>query len=299
MNRGFVITGIPRSGTSFVCELLNHLPDVVALNETMDISALLSATDAEARILALKDYFAQVRQGICRSRTVPQNELASSDGNMFLSETSVPRKSAKTGRLISVPVQQNLSRNFAIGLKNLNVFALLLSEFQAHFDCFAVVRNPLATLGSWHTLDHPVRSGRIVAAARIDPPLASRLAGIEDSRSRRLALLDWYHRRFIDVLGTDRIMRYEDILATNGRSLHTVFPSASSLPSLLEQPLQNHNRNPIYGRAFEAIADTEALLEDHKHACWEVYEPSEVRELLRMYKAGPVRRHPPRQASSH
>ena len=285
MNRDFIITGIPRSGTSFVCALLNHLPDVVALNETMEINTLLSAPDADARISVLKAYFAHMRQGISKTHTIPQHELAGSDDNMFLSETAVGRKSAKTGRLLSVEVQDNLSPSFVLGLKNLNVFALLLSDLEAHFDCCAVVRNPLATLASWHTLDHPVRDGRIVAAVQINAPLARRLAGIGNSRSRRLALLDWYHQRFTEVLGTDRIIRYEDILATNGRSLHTTFPSASNLPCLLDQPLQDHNRNPIYGRAFEAIGDAEALLQDQNHACWRTYEPSEVSALLRIYKS--------------
>lgn len=284
MSRDFIITGIPRSGTSFVCALLNHLSDVVALNETMDINTLLSAPDASARTAVLRAYFASTRNSISKTGRMPQHELAGSDNNMFLSETVVGRKSAKTGRLISVDAHENLSSNFALGLKNLNVFALLLSELNVHFDCCALVRNPLATLASWHTLDHPVRDGQIVAAKRINIPLADRLADIGNSRDRRLALLAWYYERFTEVLKADRIFRYEDIISSNGRNLETMFPSASKLPHLQTEPLQNHNESRLYGAATEAIGDAETLLEDQSHACWRIYAPSEVRALIRSYK---------------
>ena len=284
MNGDFIITGIPRSGTSFVCALLNHLSDVVALNETMDINTLLSAPDTSARVSVLKAYFARLRDSISKTRKMPQHELAGSGNNMFLSETVVERKSAKTGRLLSVDVHENLSSNFALGLKNLNVFALLLSELDVHFDCCALVRNPLATLASWHTLDHPVRDGQIMAAKRINIPLADRLADIGNSRDRRLALLAWYYERFTEVLEADRIFRYEDIMTSNGRVLEAMFPSASKLPHSLTEPLRNHNESRLYGTAAEAIGDAEALLEDQSHACWRIYAPSDVRALLRSYK---------------
>ncbi len=115
-------------------------------------------------------------------------------------------------------------------------------------------------------------------------PLADTLANIKDDRSRRLALLDWYYRRFTEVLGLDRIKRYEDIVSTNGGRLADLFHSASTLPNLAEAPLENRNHNPLYGDAVGAIVDAEALLEDRHHTCWRVYQRSEVRALLSEYK---------------
>ena len=36
-----LLTGLPRGGTTLACELLNHLPDVRALDEPMDPNRLL------------------------------------------------------------------------------------------------------------------------------------------------------------------------------------------------------------------------------------------------------------------
>ena len=282
MNRNLIITGIPRSGSTLTCSLLNRLPDVVALNETMNVGDLLALPDADARVQAIADYFAETRRTIDQTGKMPQLRVAGSEGNMFLSDASAGRKSAKRGSAL-VDVGKVLPSGYWLALKHLNAFAALLPEMPQRFDCFALVRNPLATLASWHTLDHPMGRGHMPVAESLDERLAERLAGIDDGRERRLALLDWYYRRFTDSLTPERIQRYEDIVATNGSCLASVLPSASDLPVFVREPLEGRNENLLYGAAAEAKADAQALLEDRGHACWRLYEPADVRTLLGHY----------------
>ena len=283
MNRNLIITGIPRSGSTLACSLLNRLPDVVALNETMNVGELLALPDAESRVQAIADYFAETRRTIDRTGKAPQLQVAGSDGNMFLPEASTGRQSAKRGSAM-VDVGKVLPTGYWLALKHLNAFAALLPELQQRFDCLALVRNPLATLASWHTLDHPMGDGHMPVAEALDEGLARRLAGIDEGRERRLALLDWYYRRFTDSLGAERIQRYEDIMATNGGCLAQVLPSASDLPIVVREPLESRNESLLYGAAAEAKADAEALLEDRGHACWRVYEQADVKALLGHYR---------------
>ncbi len=283
MNRNLIITGIPRSGSTLACSLLNRLPDVVALNETMNVGELLALPDAESRVRAIADYFAETRRTIDRTGKVPQLRVAGSEGNMFLPEASTGRKSAKRGSAM-VDVGKVLPAGYWLALKHLNAFAALLPELQQRFDCLALVRNPLATLASWHTLAHPMERGHMPVAEALDEGLAQRLAGIDEGRERRLALLDWYYRRFTDSLGAERIQRYEDIMATNGGCLAQVLPSASDLPIVVREPLESRNESLLYGAAAEAKADAEALLEDRGHACWRVYEQADVKALLGHYR---------------
>ncbi|MXY05643.1 MAG: sulfotransferase domain-containing protein [Gammaproteobacteria bacterium] len=283
MNRNLIIAGIPRSGSTLTCSLVNRLPDVVALNETMNVGNLLALPDADSRVQAVADYFAETRRTIDQTGKMPQLRVAGSEGNMFLSDASKGRKSAKLGSALTV-LGKVLPLGYWLALKHLNAFAALLPELRQRFDCFALVRNPLATLASWHTLDHPMGRGHMPVAEALDERLADHLASIDDGRERRLALLDWYYRRFTDSLTAERIQRYEDIMATNGGCLAEVVPSASDLPGLLREPLEGRNESLLYGAAVEAKADANALLEDHNHACWRVYEPAEVRALLRHYR---------------
>ena len=78
MNRNLIITGIPRSGSTLTCSLLNRLPDVVALNETMNVGGLPVLPDAESRVQAIADYFAEIRGAIERSGKAPELRVAGS-----------------------------------------------------------------------------------------------------------------------------------------------------------------------------------------------------------------------------
>ena len=86
MKRDLVLTGIPGSGGDLTCSLLNRLPDVVALNETMNVGELLALPDAESQAQAIADYFAETRRTIDGTGKAPQLRVAGSEGNMFLPE---------------------------------------------------------------------------------------------------------------------------------------------------------------------------------------------------------------------
>ena len=134
MNRNLIITGIPRSGSTLACSLLNRLPDVVALNETMNIGELLALPDAESRVRAIADYFAETRRTIDRTGKVPQLRVAGSEGNMFLSEASTGRQSAKRGSARQGSARRLLSA------------ALEPLELRQRFDCVALAAQPRGDL---------------------------------------------------------------------------------------------------------------------------------------------------------
>lgn len=300
MPKSIIITGAPRSGTTLVCSLLNRLPDVVALNETMDVAALAAMDGDAARVTAVAQYLADVRQAIVQRAEKPERRLHGDGDNMFLPAAAGERRWAGA-EVALVPVGKPLRPSFTLALKHPNAFSVLLPELRQRFDCWALVRNPLATLASWHSLDHPIRQGHAPMAEALDPALAQQLAAIEDDGSRRLALLDWYFRRFLEVLGPERILRYEDIIASNGTCLAGLAPEAQQLPKLLDAPLENRNDNSFYG----AAEDAEALLATVDHACWRLYDQTEVAALLNTLRsrsaspAAPAPHNPPAHFSTY
>ena len=279
MTRNLIITGMPHFGSALICTLLNRLPDVVALNETMNVGDLLALPDANSRVPAIVDYFAEARRTIDRIGKAPKLQIDGSEGNIFLSEALVARKSARRGIALA-DVGKVLPSGYWLALKHLNASAALLPELRQCFDCLAMVRNPLATLASWHALEQPMAHGHMPMVEALDGRLADQLADLDDGRERRLALLDWHYRRFTDLLAPERIQRYEDIIATNGGCLAQVLPSASDLPGLLREPLEDRNEELLYRAADEAKADASALMADQNHACWRIYERDEVSALL-------------------
>src|SRR5947199_3899761 len=62
--RNVLITGIPRSGTTLVCSLLNKVPDVVALHEPMDVWDFAGARDAASLASIIENFCAQSRRSL-------------------------------------------------------------------------------------------------------------------------------------------------------------------------------------------------------------------------------------------
>ena len=278
MPKAVIITGAPRSGTTLVCSLLNRLPDLVALNETMDVTALPAMDGNALRVEAVARHLADVRQAIAERAQKPERRLRGEGDNMFLPAAAGERRWAGA-EMAWVPLRKPLRPDFTLALKHPNAFAALLPELRQRFDCWALVRNPLAVLASWRTLDHPIRRGHAPMAEALDPALAELLAAIADEGARRLALLDWYFRRFLQVLEPQRILRYEEVIASNGACLAALAPHARQLPKLLDAPLENHNGSTVHEAAKDAPSDAEALLAAPDHACWRFYDRAEVAAL--------------------
>ena len=80
-----------------------------------------------------------------------------------------------------------------------------------------------------NTVDIQARLGRLPKAEPFDPELTQRLAAIEERVDRQLCLLDWWCERFERCLPARNILRYEDIVASEGKALAAIVPGAREL----------------------------------------------------------------------
>ena len=175
-----------------------------------------------------------------------------------------------------VEVSKTLRPDFLLAIKHPNAFAALLPALSGRFECCATVRNPLAVLASWETIEAPVHRGHAPYAEATDPDLRATLDSLPSVVERQLALLDWYFRTFTSALSDDRVLRYEDVISSNGSELSQIIPEAADLPKIMSQPLTGRNKNPIYDNGEHISRCAEALLEQDDHACWKLYDRSEI-----------------------
>lgn len=270
--RNVAITGLPRSGTTLACNLLNQLPNVVALHEPMPAGELRGLDQAEFLRRAVR-FFEEQRVSILADGTavsksaggrVPQNPLGDTvvDGQ---------RKRNLDGR--SIVVDNVTSPDFDLCIKHPSMFTARLPQMVDVFDCYGLVRNPLSVLLSWRDCGMPVARGRIPAAEGVDAELAARLDAQESVFDRQLVLLDYFFGRFADYL-PERVVKYEDVVATGGRALQRIVPAAAGL----DEPLVSRNDRAL-GQDAEVLRIAERLLRDD-NACWRFYERSDVEALL-------------------
>jgi len=302
-DRNVLVTGLPRSGTTLACELLNLVPDVVALDEPMNKLMLTQGATAtpvpgrrkgRLRWPAARSA-APSRRGVDADLVVDNiggfldtTRASITDRGMALTRHVEGRvlgsKVADTygegglrGRLFArgeIHVDKQLSSDFVLVVKHNSGFAAVLPQLVKRFPVTAIVRNPLSIINSWQTVPFPVQRGHASIAELLDPELKVSLARIDDRIDRQFFLLSWFFGHFRDDLPDDRCLRYEDIVATNGAALAAIVPTAGDLA----HPLTNRNRSSVYDPGTAEALGRRLLETDGPW--WHFYTPDSVRQLL-------------------
>jgi hypothetical protein len=266
-----ILTGIARSGTTLACSLLNRLPQCVALHEPIQPANLAGICGPEAYLNAIGDVFLRERTrllecGMATSKAmdgrIPDNPFGRARGVHGLRSSNCT--------LSDVRFDKPLAPGFRLVIKQPGVFTATLAALLTRFPGFAIVRNPLAVMLSWHSVAVPANMGRMPLAESFDPTLKSMLDAAPDRIDRQLILLRWCFSTYRTLLPRDHVIRYEELIATRGRALTPIDPAAGAL----NEPLENRNANDLYDVALvHRIADR-LLADESIYASF--YAPSDI-----------------------
>jgi len=280
MSAGFtrtvLITGVPRSGTTLVCSLLNKLPDVVALHEPMDVWEFSKCRDSEAVAKRIESFCADARRslrehGFAISKHVG-GEIRDNAAGDPIDQSGNRVRRTEHGK---VHIDKPLSEDFTLAVKHPLAFTALVEPLSKRFEFFAVIRNPLATLASWNSLDWlKVKKGHAPIAEKLDAELARKLAGESDAIERQIKILEWSFDRYQRFLPDRAVLKYEDLIATRGSDLAKFFPVAADL----SEHLVSKNLNKYYDRALMGDLGQRLLRRDGP--IWDFYSKGDVASIL-------------------
>lgn len=268
-----ILTGLPRSGTTLTCHLLNKLPNSVALHEPL-IPLDLAGYERSNIVEIILKYFAAQRDQILQTGTavsksfggqVPDNPMAGIDPK------TGKRIRVLDGRLVQIDKQ--LAQDFCLAIKQPAFFTAILKDLVAVdlLSCFALIRNPLSVLLSWNSVEMPVSRGRVPAAEAFAPELKSNLDQIENVYDRQIFLLDWFFQQYLTYLPAKQILFYETTIQTAGRSLAVINPLANELA----EPLYSRNNNSLYNNDLKQLL-LEKLLNKTEGAFWHFYTKEQL-----------------------
>lgn len=269
-----LLTGLPRSGTTLVCNLLTSLPNVVALNEPMKVTELSDMT-TEQQFAAINQFVAENRYSLLKSGVaiskhiegqIPDNTFRNNVSNEGLRVSLVEHGQIKLDKI--------LTEDFVLAIKHNAAFAYLLNKLVLRYNCFGIIRNPLAVLWSWQTVNLNIHYGHIPVGEAFDADLRETLNKIESVFDRQLYILNWFFTKFDQNLPLEQIIRYEHVINSNGRCLEVISPIANSIHA----SLKSLNKNPLYKQEqFSIIADR--LLKS-EGTYWKYYSREDVIGLL-------------------
>lgn len=197
---------------------------------------------------------------------VPDNSFGTARSDTGLRQSIASRS--------EIVIDKKLSRDFTLVIKHNSAFAAVLEGLVKRFPVYAVVRNPLATLASWSSVDFNGQRGHAGGAERLDSALKARLTAIDDNLNRQIYLLGWFHSQFRRHLPEESIIRYESTVKSGGRALSVVHPEAKDL----DESLESQNRNKLYDHQG-MLRIGERLLES-EGAHWELYTRQSVERLM-------------------
>jgi hypothetical protein len=281
---------VPRSGTTLACELLNRLPDTVALDEPMKVELLTghprrpgvywepSDQPPDQTLICdrIERFLREMRRSIETRNTAISHQI---DGRVS-GELRMSDDYGDTGLRTALATREEiridkpLSPAFLLLAKHPAAFAAIAETASKRFPVFAVVRNPIFVLTSWQTVPILVREGHHPVAERIEPRLGEALARIEDRLDRQLHLLAWFFDKFRAHLPRSRIISYESIVASGGSALSAITDEAAPL----DESLESRNRAELYDCDLMRRLGERLLATDGPY--WDFYTRESVEFLL-------------------
>jgi len=274
--RNVLITGTPRSGTTLLCSLLNKLPDTVALHEPMNVWEFPNCPDATAIADVIERFCGDTRKSLLEKGVAVSKHV----GGLIPDNVAADQVNRSGTRLRHtehgpVRIDKPLTDKFALAIKHPVAFTALLPTLSKRFECVAIVRNPLSMLASWNSLAWlNVRNGHAPIGEKLDSQLQQDLAAEPDVFERQIHILEWFYRRFRENLPENRILKYEELIESQGRNLGAFFPDAAQL----NENLVSKNVNKFYDKAL--MQDLGDKLLKRSGVIWDFYDKSDVEDLL-------------------
>ncbi len=275
-NNNIVLTGIPRSGTTLTCHLLNKLPDTVALHEPIEFREILKFKNHQEISDYVAGVFEEMRTSIYNQKTALSRQVKGQIPDNNFGEDR-EKASGLRKNLVSigkVDIEKNLSYDFLLVIKEPGIFTAILKNLLDCFPVYAVIRNPLSVLASWNTVPFYVTKGR-TPVARLDIALAQGLAKLKNTIDRQIYILSWFYDKYKTCLPEPSILRYEDVIASGGKALSAIHPQIHTL----NESLKNKNLNKLYDRELMSVLGERLL--NSEGAFWEFYSRESVEILLK------------------
>lgn len=269
-----LITGLPRSGTTLVCNLLTSLPNVIALHEPMNVIQLKNKS-IEDKYKFINDYIHKSRNMIFFEKKIetkhingktPDNSLS----NIY-SENGLRKSITEFG---FINIEKAISNDFLLIIKHNAAFTAILDILITKYNCFGIIRNPFAILQSWQTVDIPVHYGNLPIAEELDENLKYNLSKTNNIIERQLYIINWYFSRFDNFLPKNKIIKYEEIINSNGRCLNEISPNAINLFN----NLVSKNKNPLYKNKYKY--EIGKILLESEGVYWNYYSKEEIINII-------------------
>lgn len=254
-----LLTGMPRSGTTLITSILSAQENSVALAEPIVLSMDVSRHEAVEKI---DEFLQQSRAAVLSNLPVPTKNV---DGRIMDNFVEPPNAEGRLRSVVSLKgeIQFNkpLSGDFQLFVKHPAEFTALADLLREKYPLYAIVRDPVAVLAAWQTVNMPVNRGHMPMMECFVPELKALLGTIDTALERQVKLIEFQLATY-RTFSPDRIIRYEDVVADPISALRGVCPNIANVPELTEfDPLERYP-NVDFGQLVRALIPIIPLIKE-------------------------------------
>jgi len=230
MSNTFVITGIPRSGTTLLCNLVNKVSNVVCFNEVGP------AYD----VPKLPSFFINMRNRILNGMLVPMDVDSSGE---LITDTQVQTDHSHELYRIDVDSSKQMFLGSKINYPYLSQIQVI-KEFG--YDIFAVVRDPVYAIASWNRHRRNINEAHVMPEDWADGRSWLRYSQTpfraNDMYGRQAEVWNMQAGMILRNIEWDRILKYEDLVdQTSYRLMHFCSQLGAEYDIADLPVLDNHN----------------------------------------------------------
>ncbi len=254
-----IITGIPRSGTSYLCRLLHTLQDCVVINEPTQIFDPLTNDLYPWRVAT---FYQELRRDILDGQPIENKQL----NGQLIEDTAIIDTQTHYRPLVSRP-------DFLLGTKNTLAYMARLPQLKPvlpYAPIIACVRHPVDTIASWKaTFPHlrEAKVGEFPVGHVNDPFLAgwqrhrlAEIAATPEEALKRALLWRYLAECLLNNAHQLIIVRYEELVQQPVTVLQTILRQIPNAPPLrynekITASTVRHKREVLDANDLQAIFD--------------------------------------------
>jgi len=249
MSNDLIITGIPRSGTSYLCSILNKVKNTVVINEPDEVLQLMH----QSSNTPLSQFYDAVRHRIINNLPIT-NKIV--DGK-FIEDTNVV--DACSSYIPDVDTE-----NFILGTKNTLIYLNSLDRLKKQFQnitIIACVRHPVDTIASWANVSFPhIRNAEprflLEYADEIGKKAINRVLNKKKLSQRYAMWWDYLAKTLVKKSSQLILIRYEDMVVNPQETINKIYDAASFPVDMLEnlEPSSpRSHRDKLSGEIIDSI----------------------------------------------
>ncbi len=255
-----LLTGMPRSGTTMATAILNQQPNTIGLAEPIQ---LIRHGDRSRAVEDIRQFMANTRASLLANDPVTTKHVG---GKIPYNWVEPPTNSGSLRRVLeersAITFHKPLAEDFTLIVKHPAEFTALLDLLRTEFKVFAMVRNPLAVLAAWQTVNMPVNRGTMPMLEAFAPPAFIERLNSATSNLHRQVLLIEFQLQTYTLLPQGQVIKYDDIVVDAQDALSPILPI--TVPPVDIAPFDPAERYPgvNWPVLIAALSDISGLIGD-------------------------------------